>query len=164
MAVVTTIMTEPLLALHYPRDLQRQLLAEQAAEEGEAAVPPPRRRILVPVVNPNTAGELARVASMLAVGHEAEQAGITLLRVVQPPGSGYTMTPFVQESLIEQAADSLRPLVTQIEERGLQAVPLVVSSSAIGDTIARVSNEREAGLVLLGTTGRCSATGCSEAP
>ncbi len=151
MAVITTVMTEPLLALHYPRDLQRQLIAEQAEQDGEAVeVPPARRRVLVPVVNPTTAGELARVATMLAGMDEPEQAQVTLLRVVRPPGSGYTMAPFVQESLVSQAADGLRPLVSQIEERGLQAVPLVVTSSAVGDTIARIANEREVDLVLLG--------------
>ncbi len=150
MAVVTTIMTEPLLALHYPRDLQRQL-AEQAEEDGEPAdVSPPRRRILVPIANPHTARELARVATMLAGDPTSEQVQITLLRVVEPPGSGYTMAPFVQESLAEQAAESLRPLVAQIEQAGLRAIPLVVASSSVGDTIARVANQRDVDLVLVG--------------
>lgn len=152
MAVSTTVMTEPLLALHYPRELQRTMVAEGTEEgddEAEAATAAPERRILVPVANPRTERNLLDLAIALARADETP-AQLLLLRVVELPGSAYRVGPAGQESLVEQAAQSLRPLVAHAERAGLRAVPLVLASSSVDETITRVAMERQVALVLIG--------------
>jgi biopolymer transport protein ExbD len=118
MAVATTVMTEPLLALHYPRDVQRQMVAENAGHE--ETVVDRRRKILVPVANPRTERDLVRLATALAQTHQPP-AQLILLRVVELPAATYRVGVPVQESMVEKAADSLRPLVRDAEAAGLQA-------------------------------------------
>ena len=148
MAVATTVMTEPLLALHYPRDLQRRMVAERGGDDTDAAAPR-RRTILVPVANPRTEDNLVRLATALAQAGQPV-AQLILLRVVELPGSTYRVGAVGQESLVERAATSLRPLVEAAEAAGLQAVPLVVASSSVDEAITRVAAERDVDLVLIG--------------
>lgn len=148
MAVATTVMTEPLLALHYPRDVQRQMVAE-STDDDEAVEEPRRRKILVPLANPRTARELVGLATALAQTHQPP-AQLTLLRVVELPTSTYRVGPAGQESMVEQAANGLRPLVERAEAQGLQAVPLVLASSSVDETVIQVAAAREVDLVLIG--------------
>jgi Kef-type K+ transport system membrane component KefB/nucleotide-binding universal stress UspA family protein len=149
MAIATTVMTEPLLALHYPRDLQRRMAAEEGVEEEAAAAVPERRQILVAVANPRTERNLLDVAVALARA-DGTPAQVVLLRVVELPASAYRVGPVGQESLVEEAAQSLRPLVAHAEHAGLKAVPLVLASSSVDETITRVAMERQVSLVLIG--------------
>jgi Kef-type K+ transport system membrane component KefB/nucleotide-binding universal stress UspA family protein len=148
MAVATTVMTEPLLALHYPRDVQQQMVADSSDDEDEAAQQR-RRRILVPLANPRTARDLVGVATALARTQQPP-AQLILLRVVELPSSTYRVGPAGQESMVERAATRLRPLVERAEGQGVQAVPLVLASSAVDETVAHVAAARDVDLVLLG--------------
>ncbi|MFN2557125.1 MAG: cation:proton antiporter, partial [Nitriliruptorales bacterium] len=167
MAVVTTLMTEPALALYYPRHLQRKMIkeaeeggagaAEEVAEEEEEAAAaegaeerPERRRVLVAVGKPDSAEELTQMATLLATDGGARDAEVTLLRVVDVSGTEVSHASSVQDSMLEEAADRLRPLVESLEEAGLDADPLAVAAGDVGETIARIANEREVDLVLLG--------------
>ena len=143
MALVTTFMTTPLLSRIYP---EAEALAEAAAEDDDSTRV---FRLLVPVANLKEAQSLAHTALRLA-REEGEQAHITLLRVIGVPGSAYRAGPRVQEARLKRAADSLRPVVALIEGAGHQAVPLVVASDDVAETIVRVANNRHPDLVLLG--------------
>jgi nucleotide-binding universal stress UspA family protein len=150
MAVATTVMTEPLLALHYPRDVQRQMVADSTGEDPkDVAAAEPRRKILVPVANPRTEHDLTRLATALAQTQQPP-AQLILLRVVELPTSTYRVGIAGQESMVKRAANSLRPLVTEAETAGVQAVPLVLASSSAEETITRVAAERQVDLVLVG--------------
>lgn len=147
MAVVTTVMTEPLLSLHYPRDEQRRMVA---AEGGDDEDDDERFRILVLVGNPRKAPGLVRAAVALAGRHDDRAVQILLLRVVELPSSAYRSATRFIEPRVEAASAALRPLVAIVEEAGLAAVPLVTPSSRVADAIVRVAGDREADLVLLG--------------
>lgn len=163
MAVVTTLMTEPALALYYPRHLQRKMI--KAAEEGKtpeeveeeeepaaegAEARPERRRLLVAVGKPDSAEELTQMATLLAGDEGERKAEVTLLRVVDVSGTEVSHAPAVQDSMLEDAVERLRPHVEAIEEAGFDADPLAIAAGDVGETIARVANERDVDLVLLG--------------
>jgi nucleotide-binding universal stress UspA family protein len=147
MAVATTVMTEPLLALHYPRDVQRRMAADSTNDQKPVAER--RHKILVPVANPRTERDLTQLATALAQTHEPP-AQLILLRVVELPASTYRVGIAGQESLVEQAANGLRPLVAEAEAASLQAIPLVLPSSSVEETVSRVAASRQVDLVLIG--------------
>jgi Kef-type K+ transport system membrane component KefB/nucleotide-binding universal stress UspA family protein len=145
MALVTTFMTTPLLSVVYPQaEIDAAAAAEDDDEDGVRLF-----RILVPVANAREAQSLVLTALRLAK-EEGEQAHITLLRVIDMPGSAYRAGPRVQEGRVRRATESLKPIVQLIEGAGHQAVPMVLPSNDVADTIVRVADEREPDLVLLG--------------
>ncbi|MDP8971378.1 MAG: cation:proton antiporter [Actinomycetota bacterium] len=150
MAVVTTLMTEPALTLYYPREMQRRMIKEQeegAEEAGEEAAE--RWRILVAVGNAQIAEELAHVATL--VGRDDQQAAeVTLLRVVDVSGTEVSHAPAVQETMLEEAVDRLRAFVQLVEDAGMDANPVAIAAGDVGETIARVANDLDVDLVLMG--------------
>jgi Kef-type K+ transport system membrane component KefB/nucleotide-binding universal stress UspA family protein len=145
MALVTTFMTTPLLGWIYPA-VQEEADAAAAAETEDGPRP---FRVLVPVANVKDAQLLVHTALRLA-REEGEQAHVTLLRIVGLPGSAFRASPRVQEMRMKRAADGLKPMVALVEGAGQIAVPLVIPSGDVADTIVRVANERQPDLVLLG--------------
>jgi nucleotide-binding universal stress UspA family protein len=165
MAVVTTLMTEPALTIYYPREVQRRMIREEtgATPEGEEDEDK-GQKILVAVGNNELARELTQVATVVA-GHgangqdgEAEEeeegerpeAEITLLRVVNLSGTEVSHAPKVQDSMLQDAVDRVRPLQELVEEAGFSANPVAMAGGHVGETIARVANELDVDLVLMG--------------
>jgi Kef-type K+ transport system membrane component KefB/nucleotide-binding universal stress UspA family protein len=165
MAVVTTLMTEPALTIYYPREVQRRMIREEtgATPEGEGDEEEKGQKILVAVGNNELARELTQVATVVA-GHgangqdgEAEEeegerpeAEITLLRVVNLSGTEVSHAPKVQDSMLQDAVDRVRPLQELVEEAGFSANPVAMAGGHVGETIARVANELDVDLVLMG--------------
>lgn len=154
MAVATTVMTEPLLALHYPRDEQRRM-AEEAGEESEGLAeesPPPRTAatVLVAVANPATESDLVETACVIADGRDGRPAEIVLLRIVELPSSTYRMGPELQESELERTARGLEPLADQVRAHGLEVNTEVRASSTIGETIVNVASDVGADIIVIG--------------
>ncbi|HEX2063606.1 MAG TPA: cation:proton antiporter, partial [Acidimicrobiales bacterium] len=150
MAVVTTLMTEPALTIYYPRDVQRKMIKEEeGGGEDEGGADGDRWKILVAVGGSRVADELAHVASLVA-GQRDEEAEVTLLRVVDVSGTEVSHAPTVQEEALESAVDRLRPLVKVVEEAGFEASPVAIAASNVGEGIARVANELDVDLVLMG--------------
>jgi Kef-type K+ transport system membrane component KefB/nucleotide-binding universal stress UspA family protein len=172
MAVVTTLMTEPALTLYYPRAVQRRMIKEEtgAAPEGDEDDGDKAHKILVAVGNNELARELTQVATVVAGhgangqngdggkeggdedGEEGEGAGaeITLLRVVSLSGTEVSHAPKVQDSMLQDAVDRVRPLRELVEEAGFSANPVAIAGGHVGETIARVANELDVDLVLMG--------------
>jgi Kef-type K+ transport system membrane component KefB len=146
MALVTTFMTTPILSLIYPPDELEEMIRRESPEPVEDGAR--HWQVLVSIPSPQVGGELVQAAIQLA-RDEGERAQIVLLRVVQLPGSAYRAGPSVQESMVRQATEKLRPLVQLVEGAGYEAVPLVVPSGSVADAIARVARDREPALILL---------------
>jgi Kef-type K+ transport system membrane component KefB/nucleotide-binding universal stress UspA family protein len=137
MALVTTAMTTPILGAIYPRHEQERMIAE----EGEAATDGVFR-VLVHVPSLAGAYELVHTALSLA-RHGDEPVELVLLRTYRPRESG------IPGRRGERAAAGLRPLIEFVQGAGVAAVPLVVPTRSVGDTIVRVAEERAPDLVLL---------------
>ncbi len=149
MAVVTTLMTEPALTLYYPREVQQRMIKEEGdGEEGDGE-DSERWKIVVAVGNPEISEELTHVATLVA-GDREEDAEVTLLRVVDVSGTEVSHAAAVQDSMLQEAVDRLRPLRQVVEDGGFDANPVAIAGDHIGDTISRVANELDADLVLMG--------------
>ena len=143
MALVTTFMTTPILAAIYPRSEQERMIAE----EGGAAETDGVFRVLVHVSSLDNAFELVHTA--ISLGRDQEQpVQVELLRTVQYTESA-VRSGLRQDSRVRQAQDSLRPLVDFVQGAGFTAVPLAVSTRAVGDTIVEVAERRHPDLVLM---------------
>jgi Kef-type K+ transport system membrane component KefB/nucleotide-binding universal stress UspA family protein len=141
-ALVTTFMTTPLLAVAYPRDLQERMAREAGEDDEEERRP---FTIVVQIARQDEAAELVHTAMRLS----PDDGRIVLLRVVRLPDSSYRAGPLAQERMIERASESLRPFAGLVEGAGLDVVPVVVPTAAVADTIARVAGDERADLVLL---------------
>jgi K+:H+ antiporter len=142
MALVTTFMTTPLLALLYPADVLDRMIGEAAEDDAEGGL-----TILLPIDKPERASDL--VGTALRLVRPDERARLLLLRTVRLPGSAYRAGPRIQESLLSRAQRNLRPLVQMIEAEGHQAVPIVLPTRKPADAIIRLTTERRADLVLM---------------
>jgi Kef-type K+ transport system membrane component KefB/nucleotide-binding universal stress UspA family protein len=153
MAVVTTLMTEPALTIYYPRAEQRKMIKEEEEEGGGdeegGAADEDKWKILVAVGGTRVSEELAHIATLVA-GEREENAQVTLLRVVDVSGTEVSHAPTVQEEALENAVDRLRPLVKVVEEAGLEANPVAIAASNVGEGISRVANELDVDLVVMG--------------
>ncbi|MGH9278240.1 MAG: cation:proton antiporter, partial [Acidimicrobiales bacterium] len=155
MAVITTLMTEPALTLYYPRAIQRRMIRDEKGDDGEDEPDDERRKILVAVGNTESAHELTRLAILVAGDHPDEAgehtaAEVTLLRVVNISGTEVSHSSAVQQSMLDEAVDRLRPLRQMVEEAGIECNPIAIASGHVGETVARVANELEVHLVLMG--------------
>ncbi|HEX2192549.1 MAG TPA: cation:proton antiporter, partial [Acidimicrobiales bacterium] len=170
MAVVTTLMTEPALTIYYPRDVQRRMIKEETGETPDVGGgdDDERQKVLVAIGNSELARELTQVATVVAAsrngasdgegdadgdGDEAaeEDSGeVTLLRVVRLSGTEVSHAPKVQDSMIEDAVERVRPLRELVEDAGISANPVAIPGGHVGETISRVANELDVDLVLMG--------------
>jgi Kef-type K+ transport system membrane component KefB/nucleotide-binding universal stress UspA family protein len=142
MALVTTFMTTPILGAIYPRHEQERMIAEEseATEDGVF-------RVLVHVPSLANAFELVHTAMSLARNQD-EPVEVILLRTIRPTDSA-VRSGLGQESRGERASSALRPLSEFVQGAGFTAVPLVVATRSVGETIVRVTAERQPDLVLM---------------
>lgn len=104
-------------------------------------------RILVHVPSLENAYELVHTALSLARDQD-EPAEVILLRTLRTSDSA-VRSGLRQESRGERAAGALRPLVEFVQGAGFDAVPLVVSTASVGESVVRVAAERSPDLVLM---------------
>ncbi|MDQ3980532.1 MAG: cation:proton antiporter [Actinomycetota bacterium] len=149
MAVVTTLMTEPALTLYYPREVQRKMIKEEAGGGDGEEDDEDRWKIVVAVGNPDVSEELTHVATLVG-GDRDEDVEVTLVRVVDVSGTEVSHAAAVQDSVLQEATDRLRPLREVVEDAGFEAHPVAIAGDHKGDTISRVANELDADLVLMG--------------
>jgi len=148
MAVTTTIMTEPLLALHYPRDEQGRM-GDATSEPSESAPATPPV-VLVAVGNPATESDLVEAACVIADSRSGHPAEVVLLRIVELPASAYRMGPELQDAEAERAQMELEGLADEVRLFGLNVRMELRISSMIGDTIVDVASDVRASVVILG--------------
>jgi Kef-type K+ transport system membrane component KefB/nucleotide-binding universal stress UspA family protein len=136
MALITTVMTTPLLELIYPTRLIRKEAVGEA--EGKAGF-----NVLVPVALPSSGPVLLRRARALAPTDKLRVYGLHLRRPYDEA--------IATASDVAREAEALRPLLTAAAlNPAVDTRPLTLASSEPGRTIAEVANTKAADLVLVG--------------
>jgi Kef-type K+ transport system membrane component KefB len=136
MAVITTIMTGPLLKLVYPNDvLEREIIEAERAALGEIDA----YRVVVAVDEPGRDGPLAEVGAALLAGEEP--AELVLSRFIEgrplEVASGLTL----DLAQVASGLGELQSLASGLEERG---VPVAVRSHPTGDLVQSLRTQTDA--------------------
>lgn len=130
MAVVTTLMTAPILKRIYP---ERMLEYDIAEAEREALGEEEAYRVLVLVEDPDRAGDMVSLASQVAASEPPAEVVLSRLRAQPAPleaGAGALATRLV---LMAESMDDLHGLEGQVSGDGLRAT----SFSQFTDDVAR---------------------------
>ncbi|MBI3304472.1 MAG: cation:proton antiporter [Deltaproteobacteria bacterium] len=138
MAIFTTIMTTPVLAVIYPLE---RLRAELLEPEAEAAGMP----VLVPVALASSGPALVDMAAALA---EGDTPRIYALHLARPLERGTLGARVLQVPPAEHEA--LVPLLVHAQARGITIHPLVLVSRTPGVDICDVARAKGAQLILMG--------------
>jgi len=138
MAIVTTVMTTPVLSVIYPLErLRAELLKPEADTKGAP--------VLVPVALASSGPALLDVAVALAEADPPQiyalhlarplERGTLGARLLQPPSPGY---------------EALEPLLAHAQEQGLRVHLLTLVSRAPGVEICDVARAKGVGLIVMG--------------
>jgi Kef-type K+ transport system membrane component KefB/nucleotide-binding universal stress UspA family protein len=138
MAIVTTVMTTPALAVIYPLERLRAELLEPAA--GAAATP-----VLVPVALANSGPALLDMAAALA---EGDIPRIYALHLVRPLERGALGARVPSPPSAEHEA--LGPLLAYAQAHGLEVHPITLVSRTPGTDICDVARAKGVALVVMG--------------
>jgi Kef-type K+ transport system membrane component KefB len=138
MAIVTTVMTTPVLALIYPPE---RLRAEVLAPEADGAGTP----VLVPVALARSGPALVEMAAALG---EGDTPRIYALHLAHPLERGV----FGARALATPAAEpeALEPLLTHAHTHGFNVHPMTIVSRTPGVDICDVARVKGAALVVMG--------------
>lgn len=150
MAVVTTVMTEPLLRLVYPPRLVDRDIA--AAERAALGIPE-AYRVLVAVKEPATAQPLCDLAVQMVAGEQPAEIVVSQFRP-QPKASVEVGSGLVGE-LAELAGslDALNALAARVRATGVPAAVLSRFGDSVADDLLAQARAVEADVVLLGGGG-----------
>jgi Kef-type K+ transport system membrane component KefB len=143
MALVTTFMTSPLLG----RVISRDDLDRMVAEADQGAAPEDVFEIVVHLPDLDRAYELVHTA--LSLAHDQHQdVRVVLLRTIVLD-TDFTSGTLSTEASSDRAAAALRPVVEFVRGAGYDAVPVIVQTASVGETIVGVANARRPELVLM---------------
>lgn len=148
MALVTTFMTTPILALLRP-DMDEEV-AEAAGEEGGVTV-------LVHIASMDNAYELLHTA-LASVDVEDERIQIVLLRTLHLANDHLLAGP-VDGSAVDRAERALRPLAQFVEGSGARAAILALQTTDVARAVIDVADERQADAIVLSSRRPFSPSG-----
>jgi len=138
MALVTTIMTTPMLERIYPVHLIRQ---ETIGGDDRSEAP----GVLIPVSLPSSGPGLLRVAHALVPAPGARIYGVHLLRAEER-----TMVEETGQPILPGNQAALRPLLAEAEALGVTVRPMAFISRRFGDDSAELARTKRIRLILLG--------------
>jgi len=163
MALVTTVMTSPLLEWTYPKRLIRLDLAEpEAGVETSSQTVQPAYRILVPVANPTTQKGLLQLAVAIAGtglpndrghGFTTQSAVVHPLSLIQLEEDYlFESTPIEAERLIQQRRSRLEELIQSLEPPETRDFvhPIVRIAKDVAGATAEIAQLDRANLILVG--------------
>jgi Kef-type K+ transport system membrane component KefB/nucleotide-binding universal stress UspA family protein len=163
MALVTTVMTSPLLEWTYPKRLIKLDVVESEPDtESGIQAAQVTYRILVPVANPSTQKGLLQLAVAIAGTRlqEDREYGLGTLSAVVHPLSliqldedyVFQSTPAEADRMIQQCRSRLEELVQTLEppETRQQVHPIVRIASDVARTTAEIAEIDRANLILVG--------------
>lgn len=139
MALVTTFMTTPILALLRP-DMDEEVAAAAGDDDGSV-------KVLVHVASMENAYELVHTA-LASVDVEDERITLVLLRTLHS-GSDHLLSAPLDGSEVDRAERSLRPIAQFVEGSGAKAVMLAVHTSDVARAVIEVADERAVHAVVL---------------
>jgi Kef-type K+ transport system membrane component KefB/nucleotide-binding universal stress UspA family protein len=153
MALVTTVMTSPLLEWTYPKRLMRlDMVDSEAAIEGHSDAVEPTYRILVPVANPSTQKGLVQLAAAIA-GTEIESAVVHPLSLIQLEEDYlFESMPAEAERLIQERRARLEELIQSLEPPDTRDLvhPIVRIAKDVSRATAEIAQLDRANLILVG--------------
>ncbi|MEO8892023.1 MAG: cation:proton antiporter [Coleofasciculaceae cyanobacterium] len=151
MALVTTIMTSPLLEWTYPKRLIKLDQVESPLETGiEASAL--TYRILVPVANPSSQKGLLQLAIALA-GNQLQTAAVHPLSLIQlEEDYAFQSTPAEADRLIQQRRTRLEEVIQSLEppETRRMVQPIIRIASDVARETAQIATLDQANLILMG--------------
>jgi Kef-type K+ transport system membrane component KefB/nucleotide-binding universal stress UspA family protein len=153
MALVTTVMTSPLLEWTYPKRLIRLDVTEpESALETSSDTVEPTYRILVPVANPSTQKRLVQLAVAIA-GTRSPAAVVHPLSLIQLEENYlFESTPIEADRLIQERRTRLEELIQSLEppETRDLVYPIVRIAGDVAGATAEIARLDRANLILLG--------------
>lgn len=153
MALVTTVMTAPLLEWVYPKELIKlDVLEPEANVEDGLEVSQSAYRILVPIANPSTHKGLVQLAAAIA-GNRLPAAVVHPLSLIQlEEDYAFQSTPAEAERLLQKCRSRLEELIQSLEPPETRHVvhPIVRIANDVARETARIAELDRANLILLG--------------
>ena len=153
MALVTTVMTSPLLEWTYPKKLIKLDLVEPQPDiESSLKASQPTYRILVPVANPSTQKGLLQLAVAIA-GNRLQSAVVHPLSLIQLEEDYlFRSTPSEADRLIQERRSRLEELVQSLEppENRQLVHPIVRIANDVARTTAQIAEIDHANLIMVG--------------
>ncbi|HEY9742086.1 MAG TPA: cation:proton antiporter [Coleofasciculaceae cyanobacterium] len=153
MALVTTVMTSPLLEWTYPKQLIRLDLVESEPQvESRLDTEQPAYRILVPVANPSTQKGLLQLAVAIA-GNQFQASSVHPLSLIQlEEDYVFQSTPFEAERLIQERRTRLEELTQSLEppESRQLVYPIVRIANDVARATSQIAELDRANLILVG--------------
>ncbi|HBE19738.1 MAG TPA: sodium:proton antiporter [Cyanobacteria bacterium UBA11149] len=153
MALVTTVMTSPLLEWTYPKNLIKlDILEPETATETDRGILHPSYRILVPVANPNSQKGLLKLAVSLA-GNSLQTAIVHPLSLIElEENYMFESTPIEAERLIQERRYHLEELIQSLEPPEARQIvhPIVRIANDVARTTIEIAQIDGANLILMG--------------
>src|ERR671932_631062 len=153
MALVTTVMTSPLLEWTYPKRLIRLDVTDpESALETSSDTVEPTYRILVPVANPSTQKRLVQLAVAIA-GRGIESAVVHPLSLIQLEEDYlFESMPAEAERLIQERRVRLEELIQSLEPPDTRDLvhPIVRIAKDVARATAEIAQLDRANLILVG--------------
>ncbi len=144
MAIITTLMTSPLLKKIYPdRMIEHDIAEAERAALGEAIA----FRVLVAIDDPARAEPLVDMACGIAASQQPAEVVLTHFEP-QPEGSGREISSFLDT--IASELDSLRGLEQRVRDRELSVQSFSQRTTSLAADIAAQAQRMGARLVLVG--------------
>ncbi len=153
MALVTTVMTSPLLEWTYPKKLIKLDLVEPQPDiESSLKASQPTYRILVPVANPSTQKGLMQLAVAIA-GNRLQSAVVHPLSLIQLEEDYlFRSTPAEADRLIQERRSRLEELIQSLEppENRQLVHPIVRIANDVARATAQIAEIDHANLIMVG--------------
>jgi Kef-type K+ transport system membrane component KefB len=159
MAVVTTVMTGPLLKLLDPKNEYGRSIEDEFADAALAStrahpeLPVPERSILVAPQTDAAIGQLVAIAEPLARTAPARE--LIIARLVRPPrgaGAGVRSGLSTENLLLERASKAINEVRTRLGSEGVVARGVALTSSNPGSDLVHIVEREPVDLIL--TDGR----------
>lgn len=153
MALVTTVMTSPLLEWTYPKKLIKlDVVESEPNAESGLDVSQASYRILVPVANPSTQKGLLQLAVAIA-GNQLQSSVVHPLSLIQLEEDYlFQSTPAEADRLIQQCRSRLEEVIQSLEppETRQTIHPVVRIATDVARATAEIATLNQANLILVG--------------
>ncbi|PSB10258.1 sodium:proton antiporter [Pleurocapsa sp. CCALA 161] len=148
MALVTTLITSPILESIYPKRLIRLNTTDTEIESTEKQVA--TYKILVPVANPNSQAGLLQLAGAISGEKGAVVHPLSLIELEED--YLYQSTPEAADQLVTKRREQIEKVVDILEPESIRKsiVPIVGIAQDVAEETAEIATNEQANLTLVG--------------